>query len=462
MHDTGHADSDLSWLAAVGAGGGPIYLRITEALADARASGLLQPGDRLPPQRDLAQALGVDLTTVTRAFMEARRRNLIEAAPGRGTFVTPGGSDEPVLDLSMNIPPAPLGISLPALIRNGIDGLLKRSSAEALLSYHPGPGSPSERAAGSHWIAGEGERPAVGRMAVGSGAQALLVAAVLTYSREGDVILTDMCTYPGLIALTRALGRRLVGVPGDADGMLPDVLEMQARHCSARLVYLNPTLHNPTTLVMPQTRREEIAATARRLGLTIVEDDPYSKLLPGAPPSLLSLAPDVTIHVVTLAKCVSPFLRTAFLVAPDAEAAERIAAALRGITQMAPPLMTGLAAEWIRNGTAGEIAAAVRAEAMERQRIAAGMLPAGAVTQEASLNVWLPLKDGMDSLDLVRLARRRGLAISPGEEFAVTVSAANAVRISLGAAASRERLSEGLRSLVSILSEDRDRASLAV
>ncbi|TIW03192.1 MAG: GntR family transcriptional regulator, partial [Mesorhizobium sp.] len=41
----------------------------------ARAAAL-QPGDRLPPQRELARLLGVDLTTVTRAFSEARRRNL--------------------------------------------------------------------------------------------------------------------------------------------------------------------------------------------------------------------------------------------------------------------------------------------------------------------------------------------------------------------------------------------------
>ena len=88
--------------------------------ADARGSGLLQSGDRLPPQRDLADLLGVDLTTVTRAFAEARRLNLIEAVPGRGTFVTSGGSDEPVIDLRMNVPPAPLGLNLPAGILGGI------------------------------------------------------------------------------------------------------------------------------------------------------------------------------------------------------------------------------------------------------------------------------------------------------------------------------------------------------
>ena len=75
------------WLPEMGEGAGPIYLRIVEALAEARSSGRLQPGDRLPPQRELARGLGVDLTTITRAFTEARRRKLIDAATGRGTKV---------------------------------------------------------------------------------------------------------------------------------------------------------------------------------------------------------------------------------------------------------------------------------------------------------------------------------------------------------------------------------------
>src|SRR5690349_14647987 len=114
-------ESDLGWLPVLGEGPRPVYLRIVDALSDARSSGRLQPGDRLPPQRELARQLGIDLTTVTRAFTEARRRNLIDATAGRGTFITPGEPEEPILDLSMNIPPAPAGLSLPALIRTGID-----------------------------------------------------------------------------------------------------------------------------------------------------------------------------------------------------------------------------------------------------------------------------------------------------------------------------------------------------
>ncbi|RWM19146.1 MAG: PLP-dependent aminotransferase family protein [Mesorhizobium sp.] len=442
----------VSWLPVIETGPRPVYLKIVDALADARSNGRLQPGDRLPPQRELARLLGLDLTTVTRAFSEARRRNLIDATAGRGTFVTPGEPEEPVLDLSMNIPPAPSGLNLPALIRTGIEGLLKRSSAEALLSYHPGPGSPAERAAGSSWLTVAGDRLPVDRVVVGSGAQALLAAVVLSETHEGDTILADPLTYPGLIALAGTTRRKLAAVANDGDGMLPDRLEETARRYGARVLYLNPTLQNPTASVMLEGRRRELARMADRLKLTIVEDDPYSRLLAAPPPAFLTLAPERTFHVATLAKCISPFLRTAFLTAPDPQAADRIAAAIRGTTMMAPPLMTGLACEWLRSGLADEITTAVRAEAQARQKIARNILPKGFPASEASLHLWYPLESRLRSAELADIARRRGLAISPAEEFAIGTDFANGFRLALGATPNRERLKEGLESLASILS----------
>lgn len=447
-----NGEGDIGWVPVLETGPRPVYLKIVDALADARSSGRLQPGDRLPPQRELARLLGVDLTTVTRAFSEARRRNLIDATAGRGTFVTPGEPEEPVLDLSMNIPPAPTGLNLPALIRTGVEGLLKRFSAEALLSYHPGPGSPVERAIGSSWLAAAGDRLPVDRVVVGSGAQALLTAIVLSQTREGDTILVDALTYPGLIALAEATRRKLAAVGNDDDGMRPDDLEQAARRHGARVLYLNPTLQNPTALVMSEGRRRELARIADKLELIIVEDDPYSRLLATPPPAFLALAPERTFHVATLAKCISPFLRTAFLAAPDPQAVERIAAAIRGTTLMAPPLMTGLACEWLRSGLAVEITNAVRAEAQARQEIARDILPEGFVASESSPHLWYPLQSQLRSTELADIARRRGLAISPAEEFAVGREFPNGFRLALGATPNRERLKEGLESLASILS----------
>jgi DNA-binding transcriptional MocR family regulator len=113
--------------------------------------------------------------------------------------------------------------------------------------------------------------------------------------------------------------------------------------------------------------------------------------------------------------------------------------------------MTGLACEWVRSGLAGEIAAAVRSEARARQEIARQILPEGFASSESGLHLWYALEGRLRSLEVVDAARRRGLAISPADEFSVSADNADGLRLALGAASSRERLEEGLRGFASIL-----------
>src|SRR5215831_21165592 len=104
----------MDWMPTVSEWEGPMYRRIVEALAADIANGRLLRGQRLPTHRALADALEIDLTTVTRAYGEARRRGLVEARVGQGTFVSETTAratlDLPAqikIDLSMNIPPQP-------------------------------------------------------------------------------------------------------------------------------------------------------------------------------------------------------------------------------------------------------------------------------------------------------------------------------------------------------------------
>src|SRR3954447_1116204 len=101
MADRDHPSA--RWLARLKRGGQPLYLGLVHALEAAIREGELQAGDQLPPQRAVAERLGVDLTTVTRAYAAARTRGLIEGAVGRGTFVRAGASDDDagLVDLSM-------------------------------------------------------------------------------------------------------------------------------------------------------------------------------------------------------------------------------------------------------------------------------------------------------------------------------------------------------------------------
>ena len=124
-------------------------------MADDIRSGALSPGDRLPPQRRLAERLGVDFTTVARGYVEAQRRGLVESHVGRGSFVkAPPRAErssrtprlQPV-DLSMNLPPEP---DDPALIARMQEGLAEVArDLVPLLRYQGFGGSPADKDAAS-------------------------------------------------------------------------------------------------------------------------------------------------------------------------------------------------------------------------------------------------------------------------------------------------------------------------
>ena len=145
----------VRWLNRVERGAGPIYLSILHALEAAIGEGELQPGEQLPPQRAVASLLGVDFTTVTRAYSAARARGLVEGAVGRGTFVASRTAEDEVglVDLAMNLPPPPKGLSLGKLLKETAQSVLERTDAQALMAYHPGAGSIAQRSAAAAWLA---------------------------------------------------------------------------------------------------------------------------------------------------------------------------------------------------------------------------------------------------------------------------------------------------------------------
>jgi GntR family transcriptional regulator len=72
----------------------PAWLRIEEQLADRIRSGRLLPGERIAPERELAERLGVSRMTVRQALASLAARGLVDRGVGRGTFVRPAGRIE--------------------------------------------------------------------------------------------------------------------------------------------------------------------------------------------------------------------------------------------------------------------------------------------------------------------------------------------------------------------------------
>lgn len=438
------------WLGRIRPGGA-VYLAIVDALAEAVHAGELQPGDRLPPQRAVAERLGVDLTTVTRAYAAARDRGLLEGTVGRGTFVRArrDADETGVVDLSMNLPPPPEGLSLGRLLQETTAAILQRTDAATLMAYHPGAGALGQRIAGARWLAPHLGEVSPDRVLVSPGGQAALAAVLSCLCKPGDAVVAEALTYPGFRAVAAQLGLRVLSCPMDDEGPVPAALERLCAVERPTAFYLVPAMQNPSASTMGPGRRGDVVRIAEAAGAWIVEDDPYSRLLEAPPPALAAMAPERTFHIATLSKCLTPGLRIAYLVVPPGEASS-VAEALRATALMTAPLMAAVATTWIREGTAETLLAAVRAEAKARRVLAAEAVPA-AVGAPESLHVWLPLP-AETSADRLRLAaQQRGLSLTTSEAFAVPLEAPNGVRISLGGASKRGVLTEALRTVSELL-----------
>ncbi|MDB5524569.1 MAG: putative HTH-type transcriptional regulator [Rhizobium sp.] len=442
------------------------YLGIVEALEADIRSGRVHPGDRLPAQRSIAEALGVDLTTVTRAFNEARRRGLVDAQAGRGTFirevVDSGGAGRfdsaPLLDLSMNIPPQPAAADLQRRIPAGIAELLSSPRGMLHLHYQESTGSDPDRLAATNWLEHRIGAVAPSRILVAGGAQSALFAVCEYLARPGDAIAAGTLTYPGLKAVAQQRGLILKPLTMDQDGIVPEAFDECCRKAPPKAIYIVPAMDNPTTATMPEERRHRIVEIAHRHGVSIIEDDPYSPLRASSTPAFAALAGDLTWHIATLSKCVTPALRVAYVVAPDNTQARRLAGILRATNLMAPPLNAALASRWIADGTLASIAKAIREENAERQKLAAAVLEGTSFAADPfGHHLWLWLPSHWRAADFAQHADRSGVAIVPSSAFSIAAQPPEAVRISLGVAPDRPALEDALTLLASLI----DQPSLA-
>lgn len=446
----------MDWVPDLSRSGSPLYMAIADGIQMDIRSGRLIPGDRLPPQRKLARILEIDFTTVARGYVEARKRGLIDTHVGRGTFVLPQTDGESswkldtpdprrasAIDLTMNLPPEPDDPDLIARMRAGMAAIAP--SMIALLRYQGFGGSAMDKEAAASWLSRRGLVPSQERIFVTPGAHPALLAIFGMLAKSGETILSEIITYPGVRSIAAQLRLNLAGLPMDDEGILPDAFAEACQEIKPKALYLNPTIQNPTTVTIPEHRRAEICAVARKYHVPIVEDDAYGFIPQHAPPPLAAMAPDITWHIGGLAKCIGAGLRLAYVVVPDTRAAWPFVSAMRANNVMASPLTVALATRWIEDGTADAILRFIRKEATVRQDLAVAALPPGSFRADPmAFNIWLPLSNGWTRSTFGTHMREAGLGVVSSDAFTVQGPASETVRVCLGGPISRERLQGAL------------------
>ena len=456
-----------SWTPAVKDVGKPVYRAIADAIESDISTGILVPGARLPTQRALADRLGIDFTTVTRAYSEARRRGLLEGLVGQGTYVrravvpvprSPGG----VADTSMNLPPRFDDVGLVARMWKGISALQAEGGIDLLLRYQEPGGTRIDREAGSNWLGSRLSGVAPERTLVCPGAQNALLVIAGILAAPGDAICVEELTYPGFRAVAAQLNIRLVGIRMDEEGAVPAQFEKICSKYNPKAFYCTPTLHNPTTITMPVSRRKALIAVARRFQVPIIEDDAYGALPQRPLVPMARLAPELVYCVSSLSKCLAPALRIAYLSVPTGQDVTRVTAAIRATAATASPLTAAIATRWINEGTADAVLAAVRKETALRQAIVARTLPSENLTRNADgFHVWLRLPSPWTRGAFDERMRSSGIGLVGSDAFALQ-DPPEAVRLGLGVPRTRSELTNDLQTIASILGQAPVSSSIVV
>ncbi len=448
----------MSWRPARAAlAAGPLYLALAAALERDVRTGALPAGTRLPPQRELADFLDVDFTTVTRAYNVCRAKGLVYGVVGRGTFVADAGEEnaanaaaKDVIDLGVVQAFPEIGAkSVVAAART----VLSRETATRLFTYDDRDGKLRHRVAGCRWLARCGVEAKEDLVSVFPGVQGAISTALLAAFNAGDAIAVDPFTYANLVSFARLSGTRLVPIENDEDGMLPEALGEAAAKRGVKGVFVMPNCANPTTRTLSEKRKDELAEVMARRGLLVLEDDASLDMRTKAWTAfkrrpLQARIPKQVIYLSGTTRLISPGLRTAFVCAPRS-VHDRLVAGLHHAAIKASALDAEILGELILSDEAEKILAAKAHMAAKANAIFDRVFEIRRAGDEHRLFRTMPLSGTSGrGQEIERQFLDAGVRVFHSDRYAVVRGAKDSfVRVSLCSAGSLSRLAQGLERL---------------
>jgi DNA-binding transcriptional MocR family regulator len=444
-----------TWIPQFERTGAPIYVEIADAMQRDIDSGTLKPGEKLPPQRNLAYDIGVTIGTIGRAYALARQRGLVTGEVGRGTYIRNGGGIGVVFG---NAPAQPS--TLPGYAKTerealtestlGSDvaertgtppqtGKLRLDSTSApevgqaaiitglladIMADFPDRTTdyirslkPEWQQAGQQWLSSPHWTPDINAIVPTMGVHAGMMAVIAALTTPGDRVAFESLTYASLARSANLIGRQAIAVPMAEHGMDVDAFEHVCANQHPKLVVIIPTLQNPTTAIMPADQRERFAAIARKHNVRIIEDNIYGAHIDGAPPPIASFAPDITFHLSGMSKAVAAGIRAGWVACPTGFTGS-IPVAHKMITGGMPFLLAETAARLVLSGAANSITTQVRSEIANRLDIVKQVFAGHDFMSHPNAPfIWLKLPEPWRASLFVAAAREAGMLVDGDDEF---------------------------------------------
>lgn len=428
-----------------------LYLTLAKQLEADIQNGILLPGTKLPPQRELADYLDVNVSTISKALKKCELKGLLSATVGSGTFVSydalyssnlmAGHRRETIINMGPTSPEQ----SGNELLLKMAQELLSESQAKCLFSYYSTGADEWQREAAVQLMNYCGHSTLHEQILFSGGGQNALTAILAALFQKGDKIAVDNHTYPGIKTAAAMLGLQLVPVPTDSDGMDMDALEVICKNEKIRGIYVIPACHNPTTAILSHQKREHIANIVARKKLLLIEDGTYQILHKGEH-SISNRISEQSIYILSLSKGIAPGLRSAYISVP-LKWKQRIEDALYGLNVATAPLLSELAARIITSGQFIEIIRLHQKQTQERNHIVNTYFSKeNCLGNENNIFRWLLLPEKYTGADFEALAFANGVQVFGAERFAVgNTTPLKAVRLSICSPDTVEDLEQGIK-----------------
>jgi DNA-binding transcriptional MocR family regulator len=291
------------------------------------------------------------------------------------------------------------------------------------------------------------------------GQQALDLVARL-FLNPGDIVLAEGPTYVGALGVFQAAQARVVHVPMDDEGLIPEALEEAVASYRAKFLYTIPTYQNPAGVTLTEERRERVLEICERARLLVIEDDPYGRLgFHGeAPKPLRARRRDGVFYLSTFSKTFAPGLRVGWILAPHAVRDKLVMTTEANIlcpSNFAQSVVTTYlrTMPWREQLKGYQQIYGERRDAM--LTALADLMPEGTswTKPEGGLFVWATLPDGLDSKAMVPRAIAARVAYVPGIGFYADGTGQRHMRLNYSFP-TPERIREGVRRLAGVIEQE--------
>ena len=336
------------------------------------------------------------------------------------------------------------------------DTVLSRQGKVAL-QYGPTDGYAPLR----EWIADslsiEGVTITPDQVLMVSGSQQALDLIGKVLVDERSKVLVETPSYLGALQAFSVYQPSFVSVPTDEHGLLPEEVEKIAD--GARLLYALPNFQNPTGRTMSVERRVALVETCARLGLPLIEDDPYGALsYRGEPlPKMLTMNPQGVIYLGSFSKVLTPGIRLGYVVAPTA-LVRKLEQAKQAADLHTSQLTQMMVYETIKDGFLTDHIPSIRTLYANQCQV---MLDAMSEffpksvswnKPEGGMFIWVTLPSHIDAMQLLEEAIAQKVAFVPGAPFYANEPQHNTLRLSF-VTVPPEKIREGIATLGALIAE---------